>query len=458
MGLHPFTHLDETGWSNYARFNLGVALERSGDPGRGKLLLEQVGAMPAGQEEQRALRDRANLALGFVLLQERQADPAAAALARVRLDGPFTNRALLGLGWAEADADRPDRALVPWLELRARQVLDATVQESFLAVPYAYAKLASTGQAAEQYRFAVAAYAAESARIDESIAAIRSGGFLDAVLDAAPDEEGVGWLWQLRKAPDAPHTRYLYHLLASHEFQEGLRNYRDLRIMGRNLERWAASLEAFDEMVAARETVAAERLPRKEQSLAALDLDALAERHSALAARVDAIVRDRNVVALAGEARSRQWESIEQAEARVDALAAAGQREELAERVRLLRGRMLWDLDADYKLGLWKLQTALRETGSALAEARERRELVEQAADLAPRSTMGFAARVVELRERVAGLQPRIRSAASAQEGLLASLAVRELEAQKSRLANYGMQAQFALAVLYDGAVAGGAP
>lgn len=450
--------VDETGWSNYARFNLGVALVRSGDPGRGKLLLEQVGAMPAGKEEQRALRDRANLALGFVLLQERQADPAAAALARVRLDGPFTNRALLGLGWAEADADRPDRALVPWLELRARQVLDATVQESFLAVPYAYAKLASTGQAAEQYRFAVAAYAAESARIDESIAAIRSGGFLDAVLDAAPDEEGVGWLWQLRKAPDAPHTRYLYHLLASHEFQEGLRNYRDLRIMGRNLERWAASLEAFDEMVAARETVAAERLPRKEQSLAALDLDALAERHSALAARVDAIVRDRNVVALAGEARSRQWESIEQAEARVDALPAAGQREELAERVRLLRGRMLWDLDADYKLGLWKLQTALRETGSALAEARERRELVEQAADLAPRSTMGFAARVVELRERVAGLQPRIRSAASAQEGLLASLAVRELEAQKSRLANYGMQAQFALAALYDGAVAGGAP
>ena len=47
-------------------------------------------------------------------------EAAAAALSRVRLDGPFTTRALLGLGWAETDAEHPDRALVPWLALRDR--------------------------------------------------------------------------------------------------------------------------------------------------------------------------------------------------------------------------------------------------------------------------------------------------------------------------------------------------
>jgi hypothetical protein len=35
---------------------------------------------------------------------------------------------------------------------------------------------------------------------------------------------------------------------------------------------------------------------------------------------------------------------------------------------------------------------------------------------------------------------------------------VRELEAQKRRLASYAMQAQFALASLYDRAAAGGSP
>jgi hypothetical protein len=449
---------DTSGWSNYARFNLGVALVRSGDPTRGRAFLETVGSMPATKDEQRALRDRANLALGFVLLQQRQPDAASLALSQVRLDGPFTHRALLGLGWAEADADRPDRALVPWLALRDRRVLDAPVQESFLAVPYAYAKLAATGQAAEQYRYAVEAYASEGARIDESISAIRAGGFLDAVLDAAPDEEGVGWLWELQKAPDSPHTRYLYHLLASHEFQEGLRNYRDLRIMRRNLERWAGALDAFDDMIEAREAAAAERMPRKEQALASLDLDGFQRRYSELEAKVGAIARQRDVVALAGPDQSRQWHSIEEIEARIAALPDGERRDALAERIRLLRGRLLWDLDAGYKLALWKLETSLRETEVELAEARDRSKLVEQAADLAPRDTRGFANRVGELRERVSRLQPRLQSAAVAQESLLADLAVQELEAQKARLANYGMQAQFALAALYDGAVAGGPP
>ena len=138
---------DTGGWSNYARFNLGVALVRAGDTARGRQFLEQVGTMQAANEEQASLRDRANLALGFALLQQQGGDDPAAALSRVRLDGPFTNKALLALGWAEANANRPDRALVPWLELQQRRLLDASVQESLIAVPYAYVKLASNGQA-----------------------------------------------------------------------------------------------------------------------------------------------------------------------------------------------------------------------------------------------------------------------------------------------------------------------
>jgi hypothetical protein len=382
-------------------------------------------------------------------------------LGRVRLDGPFSNRALLGLGWAEADAARPQRALVPWLELRDRSVVDAAVQESLLAVPFAYAKLAANGQAAEHYRLAVAAYAAEARRLDESIAAIRGGGFLDAVLDAAPESgsepQGVGWLWQLQKAPDAPHTRYLYQLLASHEFQEGLKNYRDLRIMQRNLARWTGSLEAFDEMVAAREAVASTREPRKAGFLAATDLDALEARRDELSARVELAATSRDVAALATPEEAAHWRKLEELARRIDSLPPAEQRDAMAERVRVLQGTLAWQLDAAYKLRMSRLRSALEETDAALAEARERYALVEQAGEFAPRSTEGFAARVRELEGRMARLQPRIDATAAAQERMLASIAVRELEAQKARLASYATQAQFALAALYDGAASGGA-
>ena len=442
-------------WAPYARFNLGVALVRAGDPVQGRRWLESVGTMPVRDDEQRALRDRANLALGFSLLQEQAGEPAIAALSRVRLEGPFSNRALLGLGWAETDARRLDRALVPWLELREGRLLDASVQESFLAVPYAYAKLASNGQAAQQYRFAVDAYAKEAQRIDESIAAIREAGFLDAILAAAPEDETPGWFWQLEQAPDAPQTRYLYHLLASHEFQEGLKNYRDLRLMQRNLERSRESLSAFGDMVEAREQVAEARAPRRDEVLASTDVDALAARHAELGERVAGITAARDVAALATDTEAAQWATLERIDAVLEGLPPGPQRDELAARARLLRGTLLWQLDAGYKQRLRRIEAGLRATAAGVEEARERLALVAQASETAPSDTAGFARRIDELATRADTLGPRIDAVAAAQEGLLAKLAVRELEAQKRRLANYAMQAQFALAALYDGATAG---
>ena len=68
---------DASGWSVYARFNLGVAYVRAGDLARGRPFLEQVGAMTPRDEEQASLRDRANLALGFALLQAKGGTDAA---------------------------------------------------------------------------------------------------------------------------------------------------------------------------------------------------------------------------------------------------------------------------------------------------------------------------------------------------------------------------------------------
>jgi hypothetical protein len=447
---------DTSGWSHYARFNLGVALVRAGDTARGRQFLEQVGTLQAANEEQASLRDRANLALGFALLQQPGGDDPTAVLSRVRLDGPFTNKALLALGWAEANASRPDRALVPWLELQQRRLLDASVQESLIAVPYAYVKLASNGQASEHYRSAVEAYARESRRIDESIAAIRQGGFLDSILATVPQGDRPGWFWQLEQLPDAPHTRYLYHLLASHEFQEGLKNYRDLRLMQANLARWTDSLEAFGAMIEAREIAATQREPRRQEMLSGTDLESLAQRQQELADRFAQVEASRDVAALASLQERAQWEALARIDATLTAMPAGPQRDEFTERARLLRGALMWELDRAYKVRVTQTRRDLRQTKAALAEAGTRFAAIGEAGDLVPRNTQGFARRVDELSERVARIAPMIDATALAQERALADLAVAELQAQQKRLGSYSTQAQFALASLYDGATAGG--
>ncbi|HEY1589490.1 MAG TPA: tetratricopeptide repeat protein, partial [Rhodanobacter sp.] len=125
-------------WMAYAGFNLGVALVRANRLAEADPILTQVGTLTSSSAELLNLRDKANLALGFAYLQADQAGPARAALERVRLNGPYSSRALLGDGWARASLSDYRGALAPWLELRKRSLLDPAVQESFLAVPFAY--------------------------------------------------------------------------------------------------------------------------------------------------------------------------------------------------------------------------------------------------------------------------------------------------------------------------------
>src|SRR5258706_6331681 len=174
-------------WSLYARFNLGVALVRENRIDEADPALSLVGTAQSQSTEVQSLADRANLALGFALLTMQQPARARLALNRVRLGGPFASRALLGVGWADAALNDYQGALTPWLELRDRNLLDAAVQEAWLAVPYAYGKLGAAAQAANQYEAAIAAFKAESNRLDAAVGHIGEGHMLDEIIGAEND-------------------------------------------------------------------------------------------------------------------------------------------------------------------------------------------------------------------------------------------------------------------------------
>ena len=190
-------------WTAYAQFNLGIALVRQGRLGDAIPHLDRVGRMETASEELLSLRDKANLALGFALLQAQRAGDARPILERVRLEGPYSSMALLGDGWADSTLGDFKRALVPWLALRKRNLLDSAVQESYLTVPYAYNQLGASGQAAEFYSSAIDSFDSELKHIDVSIEEIRSGNLLDRLLND-DKKDTLTWYWQLKTLPDAP--------------------------------------------------------------------------------------------------------------------------------------------------------------------------------------------------------------------------------------------------------------
>jgi tetratricopeptide (TPR) repeat protein len=436
-------------WTAYAQFNVGVALVRLGRLPEAITHLDRVGRMETSNEELLSLRDKANLALGFALLQAQRPAEARPILGRVRLEGPYSSKALLGVGWADSSLGDFKRALVPWLELRKHNLLDSAVQESYLTVPYAYNQLGATGQAAEYYSSAIESFDSELKRIDDSIEQIRSGNLLDRLLND-DKKDTLTWYWQLKTLPDAPESRYLYQLLASNEFQEGLKNYRELKFMSRNLDDWREDLSAFDDMLDTRQEKYKLRVPKADAVIAATDLDALTQQRVEFESRLNEIEKSNDVAALGTPEEQNTWRRLKRIE---DYLALHPDDPDLAEmrdKLRLMKGVMYWRMSESFKARLWNERRSVKELEASLIETQKRALAVKQARAGIPVDNGDFASRVGATRARMDLLQQRLAALTEQQNRFLQAIAIDELGRQKQRIVIYQVQARFELAAIYD--------
>jgi tetratricopeptide (TPR) repeat protein len=447
-----------TEWASYAKFNIGVALVRSGRVDEAARLLDELGEMDPFNDELMALRDKANLALGYALLQDGQPVAAKEPLQRVRLEGPFSNKALLGVGWADAEMKNFQRALVPWMELRSRDLLDPAVQESMLAIPYALAQLDSISQAADHYLNAIEAFYEETNRLDRTIDHIESGEFFDAFIEDDP-LDSTGWYWRLEELPAGPEGRYLFHLLATHEFQEGLKNYRDLSYLHRNLDGWQQNIDVFANMLETQKEKLALRIPEIEAALARADLDGKIEQKLTYDAVLNNIESSSDWLALASGPEFDLWAEITGVESSPALRADIDEAAEVRDKIALLKGVLQWELERDFNDRIWRNRREQVDTGEALVEAQRSRRQIEETMRTEPLRFAALSDRVYSLAPRIEGMKIRVEDALAEQRVFLQSIAVGELQAQKDRLDIYTIQARFALAAIYDiASTAGEAP
>ncbi len=445
-------------WAAFMQFNLGVALIRAARFEEGEAVLARLGERRAHGEEMRALRDRANITRAFSLLQRAEPDAARAALNTVRLEGPYSNKALLAAAWADIAQDRFRAALVPLQVLGSREPRDVAVQEGLLAQPYALASLKASRQAAEAYELAIGSFSAESARLSASMDAIRNGDMISALL-ADGEPERMGWFWHPQNIGDAPEGRYLYELMADHAFQENLKNYRDLLFLRKNLARWAENIGAYDDMLALSRRAHTERLPGIKERYARMDLSLPGKRVTDLQARLDAARADEEPFGLANQSELRQLQKIAALEKQLAGLPEEQLRIRQSERLQRLRGVMLFEIQAQRSERLWQLSKALDNARSELDAARAGAVRLARAIDEAPKRFSGFETRIDDAHNRLLGLNYSLEQLLARQAAALNETAVTVLTERKEVLDAFALQARFALAAVYDRAgAAEGAP
>ena len=434
----------------FSAYNLGIAYLRSGQQQASLQQLDRAGQIPTDDAAELAIRDKSNLLLGTMLLEAKEYDKAMPYLNRVRLDGPFSNQALLSAGWASLSAENYERAVVPWSILARREVTDIATQEALLALPYAYGKLNVHGRAAVFFGQALDKYGIEVEKLSESIDSIQEGNFLAALIreEIRQDKD---WVIRLRSLPESPETYYLMELLASHDFQTGLQNYLDLADLRRKLVAWQSGFDSFDDMVAIRHDHFEPLLPDVDKEFREYDsrLRLRIEQHKMLVKRRDDMLTTPRPEFLATREEQATLARVEHLEAQLRTADSAFE-SGLQRRLERLRGTLTWTLETEYHERLSEFDKNLRSLDEAMAVAQEQYNQYVRSRQAATHSYVGYETPVKRLRTRVADSIEQIDTLMARQGRLLEGVAIEELNARRSRLESYRDKARFALADSYD--------
>jgi tetratricopeptide (TPR) repeat protein len=441
---------DSDGYGGFAAYNLGIAYLQDGQRSLALEQLDRAGQIKTDDPAELAIRDKANLVAGTIYLENGEQERALPYLNRVRLDGPFSNQALLSAGWASMATEQFDRAVVPWSILAEREVTDRAAQEAMLALPYAYGKLDVHGRAAVYYGRALDAFGAEVDKLNKSIDSIRDGKFLEALV-REEIRKSEDWVIRLRSLPETPETYYMMELLASHDFQTGLQNYLDLADLRRKLLAWEASFDSFDEMVAIRHEHYEPLLPDVDTNFRELDsrLRLRREQHKMLVKRRDDLLTTPRPEFLATPEEQAILGRIEYIESQM-ASADVAFSDELAVRLKRLKGLLTWTLETEYHARLTEFDRNLRSLDEVMAVARAEYDQYVRSRQAATHSYVGYDTPINRLRTKARNSVSKVELLMARQGRLIEVVAIEELMARRSHLENYGDKARFALADSYD--------
>jgi hypothetical protein len=247
---------------------MGMAQLLSGNEERGRSTLTSLGEISSRDAELLALKDLANIKLGYRYLQEGSLDQARDSFNRVRLDGPFTNQALLGSGWTLFTMGQIERAIVSWSVLQKKEAINDTVIEAKMALPYAYSKLGVHGKAANLYAHTVEVLESEIAGLDTAIEAVRKGELGRAIVNNR-STQGEDWFTSLARDSEEP-SLYLPLLLANDGFREQAATLHQLALLDSRIEQGVSSAAASIEYAKRVQKDYNTALPTAEKELSAV--------------------------------------------------------------------------------------------------------------------------------------------------------------------------------------------
>lgn len=406
--------------SGYLRYNLGVSRINAGQGEEGTSLLWQLVNLPPDDDETNALKDKAMLALGVHYLRSGEYPRAQALMKSARLDGPYSEMALLLHARAWLASETPVNALPSLQTLSGRSLQLEETQEALLALPFLYDRMGDYHRALAAYRESIRLYTGHFSYLNQVEKEIQDGRWFDQV---APDPV---WSTAMDPVPPFEPVRVesfstFRRVFASHEFQRYWRSWHEQLRQVNLLRQWLHRLPAMNQLLAAHVQRYRNALPQAAALLDQVEALKYGEALESLQGRFDKARQAQDMREFA-TGRERVW---------LDAMDEAGQRSarwqarlspDVVDKVDFYRRVLDWELLSSEVPRYWQRQAELNELAQLHARNVELTARLEQAAS-------GINADVYRKGEQLAGLNNALYQSIDEGEALLSRLRS-ELERQ----------------------------
>lgn len=447
----PLLHAFPEGsiWKDYSQYNIATALIKAQQHDKGIDLLEDVASMNAYNYERRILKDKANIALAYTYLLTNNSDKASIHFENVRLKGSQTSNALLGLGWTWYQKSLYDKALVSWLELANQPVSSYARQEALITIPYVFEKTDKAPDALHHYNIAIDSYNSELAEIELVISSIKDGSFIRSLKPGALGIETSNPSTILKNV--GPITnKYLSELFVSLDFHDAVKNLQELRYLGFTLNKWKSNLPALN-LILEEKRLTYNRKIKDNDHRPLLDRSrALLIKRDKLIETINAFQADDSTLDMITDNEQQQLESLNKIKARIEKLHNHTDISEQKDKLRLMQGMLVWQINTDYASRLWEIRKSTKELDIVIKQMQSSIASLSNTWKEAPARHKYFLGEISQKNARIKQLHQDIENSIATQENIIASMALETANQYANRLKMLHDRALFAKARIYD--------
>ena len=234
-------------WASHAYYNLGVAYDESSrNKAKALKAFKLAKLLNKGKTlQEKELTNQINLSVGSLYLNADKPDLASNFFKKIFLDSSVAPQALYLNGLAKLELNDFRAATQSWFSVKKYPLVNQSVAEAFLAIPYAYERSGYISQALEAYLEASNSFETELKIIGKIDALLKNHGAAKILIEDS-SIEGLEWFLAKDVVTNTMKATYYNYFMHNYEIYDAVELYSELKVLSESMAFWASQLTVFN--------------------------------------------------------------------------------------------------------------------------------------------------------------------------------------------------------------------